>query len=329
MSEKLIFVAQEGRVSDLIGLKLLCASIASYEPTARIMLYVSQDIIDPLYRFIPMLSAQIEVIKFEGKDWTCKPVVLLDALRRKKQRVTWIDSDILFIGKASALYGIEKQTLIIAEESAPGAHRLVRERQSALGIPEGRSFHTTLSSAVLSVTDAHQQILETWSTLMTSDVFVSEQLLDKGHRSLFYGDQEVLEAVICSYGKFPIKILLNDLDLLQACWFDKIRKEKGRQPFATHATGNLKPWKYGSRLNQEIFPYFEAARTYRHLLTAHEQEIFTRHSPISTIIKFALGGFPTYRATRRLIYKMPGGKTLFRKLRVRKYKKIKPASPFG
>ena len=328
MRDDLIFVAHENRPADLVGVKLLCASIARHEPTARIMLYVSQNIVEEVYRFTSTLPVRIEVVVFEGKDWSCKPLVLLDALRRKKRRVIWIDNDALLIGKASVLNGLDEQTLVIAEESCPGAHRSVNERQKALRLPETRPFSTTLSSAMLSVTGVHEQMLEMWSSLMTTDVFISEQSLDKYRRTLFYGDQEVLEAVICSYRNDPVQILFNDVDLLQASWYDKRRKWKGRTPFAVHATGDLKPWKPGSRLNQEMFPYFEAARSYLHVLTAPEQAIFTRRSRIATIFKLALGGFTTYRAARRLVGKFPGSRTLFWKLKTRKSAKINEPSRF-
>ncbi len=322
MSESLIFVAQEGRPADLVGVKLLCASIARHEPTAQIMLYVSQNIVNEVYTFTSRLAARVEVVEFEGKDWSCKPLVLLDALRRKRRRVTWIDTDVLLTGKASALYGLEEQTLAIAEESAPGAHRYVNERQKALNLPEGQPFGTTLSSAVLSVTEVHEKTLEMWSSLMTTDAYIFEQRLDKAQRTLFYGDQEVLEAVICSYRSVPVQILFNDVDLLQASWYDKRRKWKDRTPFAVHATGDLKPWKPGSRLNQEMFPYFEAARSYLHVLTAPEQAMFARRSRIATIAKLALGGFTAYRAVRRLAAKLPGSRTLLRRLQTRRLTKI-------
>jgi hypothetical protein len=316
--EELIFVAQEGRQTDLVGIKLLCMSIARYEPGARVILYVSQSIIREVCQFISSSSLHIEIVEYEVKDWSCKPLVLLDALQRTGRRVTWIDSDVLIIGKASVLSGLDKQAIAIAEESSPGAHRFVKERQRVLGLPEAPHYDTTLSSAILSVTEAHEPMLKMWSDFMDSEVFISEQRLDKFARTLFYGDQEVLEAILCAYREFPLRILQNDLDLLQATWYEKPRKIKGRIPFAVHATGDLKPWKPGSRLNQEMFPYFEAARDYLHVLTSSEQAIFNRRSQISTTIKFALGGFTTYRATRRLAGKVSILRTLPWKLQKRK-----------
>ena len=303
------FVICEGRTIDAVGVKLLLASLQQHAPDFDVLAYISRPLLDACRADFSALHQRLHLIEYHGpENWSCKPVVLLDAIDRfPGKRMVWVDVDILVAGKLSVLAAVGHDMLIIAQESNPNDNARVMMRQRALEIPVGSPRETTISSCVIGVTEAHRPLLVRWQSLMRHESFLREQALVPENRKLFMGDQEVWEAVLCepAHRDIPAFWLINDTHLVQAnfsTYRSSIPATSRDGPLFIHATGNLKPWrKSRERLLQEMFPYFWHARAYRALLSPSEQKYFRRKSPFAWLWQHVGGGFSTYRSVRRLL----------------------------
>ncbi len=290
-------------------MKLLLASLARHAPNHDVLAYISQPLLSEAGDALLALHPRCELIEYRGpENWSCKPAVLLDALRaRPGHRAVWIDVDILVSGDLDSLASVDPQTVIVAQESNPNDNARIALRQQALQIPIGTPRETTISSCVIGVTDAHRDLLRRWQALMFNETFLREQSLPASQRRLFMGDQEVWEAVLCTpqFRHRPVHWLVNDVQMIQANFTPfraAVPNVKHGGAMFIHATGNLKPWrKNRSRLGQELFPYFRRARAYRSILTKLERSHFRPRSPIAFLWRYVGGGFASYRAVRRWI----------------------------
>lgn len=302
----------EGRAGDATGVKLLLASAARYAPQAEVVAYLSGALFS-MAAELEKLHPRARVVKYEGpENWSCKPAVILQAMRETQgeRRWLWVDVDILIAGDLSPLSAVPADVALVAEESNPNSNGRVVPRQQALGMNVGRPRVTTLSSCVIGLTRAHQPLIEQWQQLMTLSAFVDEQAKPPAERKLFFGDQEVWEAVLCAGDQVdrPIKLLRNFREMLQATYTHHVvplaPRGPGEHAMFVHATGNLKPWrKTPQRLTQEMFPYFRLGRQYRSALSPVERAAFTQRSAAAWTWQHLLGGFTSYRRFRELISK--------------------------
>lgn len=308
----LAIVLCEGRSSDVIGVKLLLASLQQHAPQAEVLAYISQPMLGTHGEQLAKLHQRLELIEYRGpENWSCKPAVLLSALaERPGHRLLWVDVDILVLGDFSELARVDPGTLIVAEESNPNDNARVAPRQQALQMEVGKPRETTISSCIIGVTSAHTDLLTRWQTLMEHPAFLAEQALPPGQRKLFMGDQEVWEAVLCEPPSRDQKLhwLLNDAQMLQANYTryrPRMMSSYVDRPQFAHATGNLKPWRQAKkRMAQEMFPYFWLARPYLELLTPEERAHFTQRNALAGVWRRLGGGFTTYRAARRLLNRL-------------------------
>lgn len=243
----------EGRVSEAAGVKLLLASLARHAPEWDVLAYLSEPLFSRIGAACVRIHPRTLLRRYNGpEDWSCKPAVLMAALDEvPDRRVIWVDTDILVIGNLSSLARVPTQTLIVAEESNPNDNARVPLRQDKLGLARAAPRETTISSCVIGVTARHRPLLTRWQSLMSHDAFLAEQSLPPRQRRLFRGDQEVWELVLCEaeHRSVPLYWLTNDSQLVQANYTPYRRRPMlvGDERLFVHATGDLKPWRIGSR----------------------------------------------------------------------------------
>lgn len=300
----------EGRLGDAAGVKLLLASAARHAPGVEVVAYLSGELF-VMARDFERLNPHARAIEYKGpENWSCKPAVLLRAMAETpgERRWLWVDVDILIAGDLSPLTLVPADVALIAEESNPNSNGRVIPRQQALGMTVGRPHATTLSSCVIGVTRAHEHLVREWQQLMALPAFLNEQAKPPAHRKLFFGDQEVWEAVLCAgdHADVALKLLRNGREMLQATYTHHAvplpPRQRGEHAMFVHATGNLKPWRQSERrLTQEMFPYFWLARPYFDALSPTERLAFKRRSGAAWAWQHLLGGFTSYQWLRQTL----------------------------
>ena len=315
----LTVVAHENRAGEMVGLRLLVASLARHAPDVPVVAYVPAALLADVDDSLQKLHPHSSTVPFDtDAGWGCKPTVMLHALDAQRDpagRVLWIDTDILAVDGLERLAAVPAETLILAEESNPNDNRKIGDRQRALGLEPGDPRVTTLSSCVVGATAAHRPLLEAWEAGVATDIFRESQAKPWGER-LLPGDQEVLEAVACSatFRDTPLHVLRNHNEMVQATYTPHPppdgERPRQRPPLFVHATGDLKPWRTrGTRLAKEIFPYFDRAKPYLHRLEPHERDAFRSTSPPARWCKALLGtnrGYRTFATLRKLERRLRG-----------------------
>lgn len=309
----MILVAHENRTSDMVGVRLLVASLARHSPDQPVQIFVPPALADDVQASIQRIHPQATAVPFVTDiGWGCKPTVLLqvlDAAPTPDTRVMWIDSDIIVRDSIQRLAAVPVETLIIAEETNPHDNPRLPERHKALGFEPGPPRVTTLSSCIVGVTARHRALLQAWEAGVQTDLFADMQKLPWSQR-LLPGDQEVLEAVVCSapFADTPLRVLRNHNEMVQATYTPDPpmdgHKPGQTPPLFVHATGNLKPWRtVDSRLTKEMFPYFEHAQPYLDQLEPGEADAFNPRCTPAIWWKRLLGpaaAFKSYVTLRRL-----------------------------
>lgn len=299
-------VIREDRLSDFAGVRLVLASLWRRSPESAVKVYLTAEHTARFQAELLELHPLAQFVEYSGaSSWACKPSVLLDALTRvgSEERVVWLDTDIVVLRSLTALAQCEPDRMYVAEESNPNPNELLHRRQELLGIETGSARETTISSAVVGVTSRHRAVLEMWEAKVNSAPFLHQQTLTPRKRLLF-GDQEVLEAVVCgrNFADLPVTILRNWQDLLQATYtsFGPARPSgQCAAPLLIHATGNLKPWRRSRlRTAQELFPYFDEAQPYLSVLPVEDRLAFRGRSLFARAFK-TLATFEDYARLRR------------------------------
>jgi hypothetical protein len=305
---------REDRLAEFAGVRLVLASLWRHCPEIAVKVYLTPEHIDLLAEQLHVIHPAAELRAFAGvSGWACKPAVLLDALGRAGdgERVLWLDTDTIVVRSLAELTAVPGDRIIVAEETNPNDNALLARRQALLGVAPGVPRETTISSAVVGVTARHRAILEHWDRLVRSEIFLAQQKLPSRARLLF-GDQEILEAVLCSpeWAEVGVEILRNWRDLLQGTYTAYGPAPPPRQagkPLLVHATGDLKPWRRSRlRLAQEIFPYFDQGQSYLAALPVEDRAAFQSRSRIARAFK-ACAKFEDYARLRRLLSRVQTG----------------------
>jgi hypothetical protein len=297
--DAMLIIAQEGRPEGMVGLRLLVASLARHDPGVPMHAYVPSEMVAEVDAWVRQIHPRGRAVAFDTDiGWGCKPAALLqalDGLPRPDQRAVWIDADILSVASLRKLGQLPTDVFLMAEETTHHDNPMVRDRQAALGLTPGDPRVTTLSSCVVGVTAQHRRILEAYDRGVRTDLFASMQTRPWRER-LLPGDQEVLEAVVCS-GEFrntPLHVLRNHNEMVQATYVRR-RPIDGHRPgqappLLVHATGDLKPWRTaGTRLTKEAFPYFDHARGYLDQLDPAQRDAFASSSRPARLLKNLFG----------------------------------------
>jgi hypothetical protein len=221
---QLTICVAEDRSSCEPGLKLLLLSLCRYTNNIAIIVFypaADQQFLDWARELNPEKIA-INTTPLPGAhSWNVKPQALLEVLRKGREEVVWIDSDVIVTGDILPTFrALELSTLVVTEEAlwVPWRDDSGGLRARLWGFPVKRSFPFSFNTAVLRVTQAHVPLLERWKTILESPEYLraQEQPWDRRPFHMF-SDQEVLTALLSSgeFDKVPIKILRRGTGIIQ------------------------------------------------------------------------------------------------------------------
>lgn len=275
----LVLVTYEDRATDVIGLKLLVASLRRYGGDYRLICYCPAAWVE----FVRWASqfAKIEVrdsTTLSVRGWEVKPALLQMVLAEGNSRVTWIDSDILLAKPLNLeLVRSNGDALVATEECHCHDARGVPDRAALAGFGSARRFGSSINSGIVAVTTQHLPLLSAWQACMSGSDFQGAQREPFYHRPLHLrSDQDVLDALLGSeqFAQVPIVQLRAGGDIAQ-CWGldgfsfgERMHALVRGSPPLLHAQGP-KPWRpppdadWVARVALELSPYSAAARRLR------------------------------------------------------------------
>jgi len=205
---RMLVCAYEDRASDVIGLKLLVASLLRHSPGLDIEITIPDAPAETRAWFEARPRVRVRT-DIEGRPgWNVKPTLLTRALAEGAEQAIWIDSDIIVNSDIRAIMDRAPPTAIVFAEDVFGAPRAGgTARTAGLGLAVGRRMRATANTAVVRVTGAHLELLDAWHELLEREDYLAAQRRPFQERPLwFIGDQELLTGLLGStrFSDIPI-----------------------------------------------------------------------------------------------------------------------------
>ena len=271
----------DDRPSDIIGLKLLIASLQRHMPGLDI--YVACPVADDDFRgwlkAFPRVTLD-DAREWQGMGWDVKPHLLMKMLDAGHPAAVWIDSDII-VTRDFGDYLDDESSLVITEEHAIGRNA-VRQRVHGWGLDPGREI-TGINTCFVCVRQIHRSLLASWIELMSSATYQHARTLPIAMREPhLLGDQDVLAGLLASTGFSDVRmrVLRRGSHIIQHIGSDgyppseRLRHLFSGMPPLIHSQG-YKPWRYPEvpsiwrdtrmffiHLYLELSPYSHFARQY-------------------------------------------------------------------
>jgi hypothetical protein len=313
----------EDRAANLVGVKLLILSLARHEPHWTIRLFAP----DAPAPFRAWASTRANVRPnydpVAGADgWNVKPRLLRQLLEEGRDRLLWLDSDLIASAALpSILKNSSAETLIVAEEEPWQRFAGSLYRTPSWGLDRGRTVATSVNSCVVRVSHHHYELMKDWEELLARPDYQQMQQLPWHERPFtMIGDQDALCALVGSrkYSGLQVRFLRQGRDVAHCfnedgytCG-DRLHHAFRGLPALLHAQGE-KPWKQGAgrKLHLELSPYSYAAAVYANDLDPSERSWIYPHSRTGRLLSFTALGEPnlagfipamlrtTYRRTGR------------------------------
>lgn len=283
----MIYCTREDRRQHFPGLRLMLLSLSRQCDVTRLLVsdLESGGEFDQWAESCGVALEPIEPPQNQG--WNIKPEVLLTALDRCKTRVTWIDADILLLGDLSPkLAALDETQLLAGQEHGWGQAPGGLHRARAWGLDAVRPMAFTVNTGVVSVTEHHRPLLETWRELLADERYQQVQKQYWADRPVhMLSDQEVLTALLSDrrFADVPITWLERSKDIVQAFGpsnfsiGDRLRYVCGKRPLATHAMGPVKPWTWQDQRGSKHERFSGLAA--RFSLYTHEARPYLKHLP--------------------------------------------------
>ena len=298
----------EDRPYQIPGLKILLITLNRHCPTWPIRLRfpaVPDSFRAWLNRF-PQISLHEEKLT-SGGSFNVKPSVLMDGLASGAEACLWLDTDVLVNGNLDFVVPSSPETIVVTQdpwEYEDGS----THRSETWGLAVGRSLPGPLNSSVVYITRLHEDLLQSWRRILTTESYLQEQAkpVDSRNRHVL-SDQDGLSALLASkeFAEIPVLRLRHATQILQhhgagayglrQRWSNLIL---GMPPLI-HAMGTVKPWRmpkqprplqsprdYYERTYLELSPYLHFARKYLSLLDEDNDwlKVSTLSGRIGTII---------------------------------------------
>jgi hypothetical protein len=299
MSNPLV-VIYEDRLRDLVGVKLLLATLARFEPSWRIRLIVPTDVQTDFHSF--NANVAVDRRKRQTTGWNVKPAVLIEALCEDDGPVLWLDSDLLLSAPIRSLLAkFDPAHLVIAEEPRGVRNPGSRLRTLAWDLGSGRHIKFGLNSCVVRVSRAHLPLLVAWAELLSDPVYLQAQSRPWHERPPWLmGDQDPLAALLGSdlFASIPIGLLRQGTDIAQCFNEDgfsvaaRLSHAFRPLPPIIHAQGAVKPWHAPSprAVHLELSPYRWAAQPFANVLQPADRDWLVLSSPFAKLLNnLALG----------------------------------------
>lgn len=293
MSNPLVII-YEDRPRDLVGVKLILASLARFEPSWHIRLIVPTDVQTEFHAF--NANVAVDRRKRQATGWNVKPAVLIEALCEDDRPVLWLDSDLLLSAPISSMLAkFDPAHLVVAEEPRGGRNPGSQFRTSAWNLESGRHIKSGVNSCVLRVSHAHLPLLVAWSGLLADPHYLQAQDRPWHERPPWMmGDQDPLAALLGStlFANIPIGFLRQGSDIAQ-CFnedgfsvADRIAHAFRPLPPIVHAQGAVKPWHARSprAVHLELSPYRWAAQPFANLLEPADREWMNLSSLLAKLL---------------------------------------------
>jgi hypothetical protein len=272
----LLLCSYEDRPSEAIGLNLLMQSLSRTCTDVTLVVYAPAEMREILV--VPRNGRLNVLVKdsasIEETGWSAKPSVLLRTLEDGADEAIWLDADIIVTRDfRSLLQGKSGETLILAHEPKWSLHGPRTSKASAWGLVEARMFSPGINSCFIRVVSQHRPLLERWRTLLRSPEYLNAQKQPFCDRPPHVsGDQDVLEAILCSeeYKEISVAFLRSGIDIAQCHLADGYTAGerltncfRGLPPLV-HAQG-FKPWHDSARrsVHLDCSPYLLSAALYR------------------------------------------------------------------
>lgn len=293
MSNPLVII-YEDRLRDLVGVKLLLASLARFEPSWRIRLIVPTDVRTEFHSF--NANVAVDRRKRQATGWNVKPAVMIEALCEDDHPVLWVDSDILLSAPISSLLANFDPTHVVLAEEPRGVRNPGSQlRTLAWDLGSGRHIKFGLNSCIVRVSRAHLPLLIAWAALLADPGYLEAQGRPWHERPPWLmGDQDPLAALLGSnvFASIPIGLLRQGSDIAQCFNEDgfsvaaRLAHAFRPLPPIVHAQGAIKPWHVRSprAVHLELSPYRWAAQPFANVLQPAEQEWLNLSSPIAKLL---------------------------------------------
>jgi hypothetical protein len=278
----------EDRPYQIPGLKILLITLTRHCPSWPIRLRfpaVPDSFRDWLNRF-SQISLHEEKLPSWG-SFNVKPSVLMDGLTSGAEACLWLDTDVLVNGNLDFIAASPPETIVVTQdpwEYKDGS----THRSETWGLVAGRQLPGPLNSSVVYITRHHENFLQSWHSILTTQSYLEEQAKPVSSRNPHVlSDQDGLSALLASmeFAEIPVLRLQHAAQILQhhgagayglrQRWTNLTR---GMPPLV-HAMGTIKPWRmpkrpwplqsprdYYERTYLELSPYVHFSREYVSLL---------------------------------------------------------------
>lgn len=278
------FVSFENRESDTVAVKLLALSLEYHAPESRLHFVALEDDSQLVRWLLGRSNVTVHSdVALQHGSYDIKPEILLRFLEKGFDRITWIDSDIILSNALpKRLRDLSNDDLLVTQEwlgrGKPGLH----ERTRSMGLEPSEAVRDiTINSGIVSVTKAHQALLENWQEWLGSTAYRQAQMKPKRERPIgFFTDQEVLAGLIGSIGfeGLHFEALENPNEICQCLRAStypiqqRLRHSFVGTPAFVHALGQRKPWRNDDRnqVEMQLHPYRFVARRYADSLAQEE-----------------------------------------------------------
>jgi hypothetical protein len=298
----------EDRPYQIAGVKILLITLEQYCPTwpIRLQFPSAPDSFRAWLKRFPQVSLHEEKLT-SGGSFNVKPSVLLDGLASGAEACLWLDTDVLVNGNLDFIAASSPETIVVTQdpwEYEDGS----THRAKAWGLAPGRSLPGPLNSSVVYVTRRHEDLLQAWQRILTTQSYLAEQAkpVDARDRNVL-SDQDGLSALLASgeFAEIPVVRLRHATQILQhhgAGAYGLPQRWSNLtlgMPPLIHAMGTVKPWRmprqprplqstrdYYERTYLELSPYVHFSREYQSLLDEDTDwlQVHTLSGRIGTII---------------------------------------------
>lgn len=299
--KRIVACSYEDRESNIVGLKVLAATLRKHAPGIRLKIATPLESPD-LAQWIQGREGVelIPVPEGAGSGWDVKPALLAHLLDEGYERVIWLDADIAIARDISTflpsdpavLVGTEPVPFAPDKDSAIGTH--------ALGLRVGRRV-PIINSCFLHVSAMHRSLLEAWEEHSRNDQYLAAQRRPGTERPPhFVGGQDILRAVLGSeeFAHVRVHRLRCGRDVAHCLGVrtyrvrDQLANLGRGLPPLVHAQGKRKPWSPLASAGCELWPYSYAAREVAGELLEKERHWLRIRSLKRRIFYYATAGRP-------------------------------------
>lgn len=282
----------EDRPENMVGWKLLLASLARHSPSLPIYLF-SKEFPESFKQWIENQGYAVNLIPLNSRNllgWNNKPLVIQHMFSLGIERILWVDSDIIVTRDViPRLKQIPEQAVAVTLENG----RFDERRVTCHGLEVARRFKGNLNTSLIHVHQRyHAELIEQWRKTLESPYFQEIQLLSHEERPVYcWSEQDVFAGLLCAkipggFANLDLEFFALNKDIVHAGSPYRLKARLllscGSSPLFLHAQG-FKPWclKKGDKatleeIQVELSLYLHEAKPYTSQLDEEAPWIYPR-----------------------------------------------------